>query len=115
MIYLNWQLTLATLVIAPIMAVLIGWFGDRLFRFSRRSQNQMSNLASLLTEVLSGIRLVKAFAAEGYEIRRFGRATERNRRAKYATERIKAIQYPVVGLLEAVAVALLFLLGGVAN
>lgn len=112
MIYLNWQLTLATLVIAPLLAVLIGWFGDRLLVLSRRSQTQMSNLATLLTEVLSGIRLVKAFAAEGYEIRRFRRVAEHNRRAKYATERIKAIQYPVVGLLEAVAVALLFLLGG---
>ncbi|MGB7415800.1 MAG: ABC transporter ATP-binding protein [Thermosynechococcaceae cyanobacterium] len=112
MIYLNWPLTLATLLLAPVMAVLIGWFGERLLAFSRRSQNQISNLSALLTEVFGGIRLVKAFAAEDYEMRRFKRAADRNRRAKYAAERVKAIQYPVVGFLEAVAVALLFLIGG---
>ncbi len=112
MIYLNWTLTLATLLLAPIMALLIGWFGERLLSFSRRSQNQVSNLSALLTEVFGGIRLVKAFAAEDYEMRRFRRAADRNRQSKYAAERVKAIQYPVVGLLEAIAVALLFLLGG---
>jgi ATP-binding cassette, subfamily B, bacterial len=112
MIYLNWQLTLATLLIAPVVAVLIGWFGERLLRFSRHSQTQISDLSSLLTEVLGGIRLVKAFAAEDYEIERFLQAAERNRQAKYATERVKAIQYPVVGLLEAMGIVLLFILGG---
>jgi ATP-binding cassette, subfamily B, bacterial len=112
MFYLNWQLTLTTLLIAPLMAVLISWFGERLLRFSRHSQTQISDLSSLLAEVFGGIRLVKAFAAEDYEIQRFLTASEKNRQAKFATERIKAIQYPVVGFLEAMGIVLLFMLGG---
>ena len=112
MLYLNWQLTLATLVIAPLMAVLIGWFGEQLLTFSRRSQNRVSNLSALLTEVFSGIRLVQAFAAEEYAFDRFSQEAERNRQAKYAAERLKAFQFPVVGFLEAMSVLLLFLLGG---
>jgi ATP-binding cassette, subfamily B, bacterial len=112
MFYLNWQLTLASLVIAPLMAILIGAFGQQLLVYSRRSQSRISDLSSLLTEVLSGIRLVKAFAAENYEIDRFCHEAERNRQAKYSAERLKAIQVPVVGFLEAVSVLLLFLLGG---
>jgi ATP-binding cassette, subfamily B, bacterial len=112
MIYLNWQLTLTTLLIVPVMALLIGWFGERLLRFSRHSQIQISDLSSLLTEVFGGIRLVKAFAAEDYEIDRFLQAAEKNRQAKFATERIKAIQHPVVGFLEAMSIVLLFMLGG---
>lgn len=112
MIYLNWQLTLATLIIAPLMALMIGWFGDRLQIISRRSQNQVSDLASFLTEVFSGIRLLQAFAAEDYALARFSTEAERNRRSKYAAERLKAIQFPVVGFLYAVSVLLLFLLGG---
>lgn len=111
MIYLNWQLTLATALVAPLIGILVGWFGERLLVQSRRSQNQVSSLSALLTEVFGGIRLVKAFAAEDYEIQRFAREAERNRRARYATERIKAIQYPIVGFLEALGVILLFLLG----
>lgn len=112
MVYLNWQLTLATFLVAPLMALLIGGFGQQLLIYSRRSQSRMSDLSALLTEALSGIRLVKAFAAEDYEIERFSQEAERNRLAKYSTERLKAIQFPVVGFLEAMSVLLLFLLGG---
>ncbi|MEB3337106.1 MAG: ABC transporter ATP-binding protein [Leptolyngbyaceae bacterium] len=112
MVYLNWQLTLTTFIIAPLMAGLIGWFGERLLVFSRRSQNRVSNLSALLTEVLSGIRLVQAFAAEEHEIRRFSQEAEKNRDAKYSAEWLKAIQIPIVGFLEALAVLFLFFLGG---
>jgi ATP-binding cassette subfamily B protein len=112
MIYLNWQLTLATFIVAPLMGVLIGWFGEQMLKFSRRSQNRISNLSALLTEVFSGIRLVQAFAAEEFEIERFAQEAEENRQAKYATERLRAIQNPVVGFVYAMSVLLLFLLGG---
>jgi ATP-binding cassette subfamily B protein len=112
MIYLNWQLTLATFIVAPLMGVLIAWFGEQMLKFSRRSQNRTSNLSSLLTEVFSGIRLVQAFAAEDYELERFASEAEHNRQAKYATEQLKAIQNPVVGFMYAMSVLLLLLLGG---
>ncbi len=112
MFYLNWQLTLFTFLIAPLMTLLIGWFGERLQTLSRRSQNQVSDLSALLTEVFSGIRLIQAFAVEDYAVEQFGRETERNRQAKFAAERLKAIQIPVVGSLEAISVLLLFWLGG---
>jgi len=112
MIYLNWQLTLATLIVAPLMGVLIGWFGERLSKFSRRSQNRVSNLSAMLTEVFSGIRLVQAFAAEKYEIARFSWEAEASRRAKYSAEQLKAIQIPIVGFLEAISIMLLLCIGG---
>ncbi len=112
MVYLNWQLTLATLIIAPLMGVLIGWFGGQMLLFSRRSQNRVSDLASLLTEVFSGIRLVRAFAAEEYEIDRFRQEAERSRQAKYQAAWLKALQFPVVGFLYASSVIFLLVLGG---
>ncbi len=112
MIYLNWQLTLATLLIAPLMAVLIGWFGEQLLQFSHKSQAHISDLSTLLAEVFSGIRLVKAFAAEDYEIERFLHSAEKNRQAKFAADRIKSIQHPVLGFLEAMGIVVLFILGG---
>lgn len=112
MVYLNWQLTLASLVVVPLMGGLIGWFGDRLLVISRRSQTLISDLSSLLTEVFSGIRLIKAFAAEEFEMERFDREAERNQRAKYDAAWLKAVQFPVVGFLYALSVLLLLLLGG---
>lgn len=112
MIYLNWQLTLGTFITAPLMGILIGWFGEQMLKFSRRSQNRISDLSALLTEVFSGIRLVQAFAAQDYENERFAIEAEHNRRAKYAAEHLKAIQFPIVGFMYAMSVLLLFLLGG---
>ena len=112
MIYLNWQLTLATLVMAPLLGVLISWFGDRLLTYSRHSQSRISDLSSLLTEVFSGIRLVQAFAAEDYMLEQFKQESERNRQAKFLAAWLKAIQFPVVGFLYAISILLLLLLGG---
>lgn len=112
MLYLNWPLTLASFILAPLMAWLIGRFGQELLVLSRRSQNQISNLAALLTEVFAGIRIVQAFAAQNYEVKRFSDEAEQNRKAKYRAYQLKAIQYPVVGFLEAISIMFLFLLGG---
>ncbi|MFH7029736.1 MAG: ABC transporter ATP-binding protein [Heteroscytonema crispum UTEX LB 1556] len=111
MIYLNWQLTLTIIIVAPLMAVLIGWFGEKLQKYSRRSQNRVSNLSAILTEVFSGIRLVQAFAAENYEIARFSHEAELSLKAKYSTERLKAIQIPIVGFLEALSALLIVFVG----
>jgi ATP-binding cassette, subfamily B, bacterial len=112
MVYLNWQLTTTTLVIAPVMGVLIAWFGEKIRALSYRSQSRISNLSALLVEVFGGMRLVQAFAAEDYTLERFSREAERNRLARYRTEKLKAVQAPVVGFLEAIALLFLLLVGG---
>jgi ATP-binding cassette, subfamily B, bacterial len=111
MIYRSWQLTLATAIIAPLMVVLIGWFGEQMRSLSHRSQRRVSDLSALIVETVSGIRLIKAFAAEGYSMERFTQEAERNRDAKYTADRLRAIEYPVVGLLQTLAFCLLFFLG----
>ncbi|ERN42322.1 ABC-type multidrug transport system, ATPase and permease component [Rubidibacter lacunae KORDI 51-2] len=110
-VVLNWQLTVALAILAPMMGLLIAWFGEQIQKFSRRGQNRISDLSALLTEVFGEIRLVQAFAAEDFLLGRFRRAAETNRQARYAAERLKAIQFPVVGFLEATSVLLLFLVG----
>ncbi|HEY9762067.1 MAG TPA: ABC transporter ATP-binding protein [Trichocoleus sp.] len=111
MIYLNWQLTVAALVLVPILAVLAGWFGDQMLKFSRDSQNRVSDLSSLVTEVFSGIRLVRAFAAEDYAIEQFTVEAEKNRQARYQAAWLQSVQYPVVGFLYAFVVMSILLVG----
>ncbi|MEM1368742.1 MAG: ABC transporter ATP-binding protein, partial [Cyanobacteria bacterium P01_H01_bin.15] len=112
MIYLNWQLTVSVIVIAPLMGLLIGGFGERLLQLSRRAQSKISNLAALLTEVFGGMRLIQAFTAEAYEIERFNHEARQNQDAQYRTAQLKALQFVVVGFLEAMSVVLLFCLAG---
>ncbi|MBD0268433.1 MAG: ABC transporter ATP-binding protein [Cyanobacteria bacterium Co-bin8] len=111
MIYLNWQLTATALVLVPILAILAGWFGDKMLSFSRNSQNLVSDLSSLVTEVFSGIRLVRAFAAEEYAIEQFTVEAEKNRQARYKAAWLQSVQYPVVGFLYAFVVLCILLVG----
>lgn len=112
MIYRSWEMTLATLVIAPLIAGLLAWFGEQMRQLTHRSRRRGSDLASMMVETIGGIRLIKAFAAERYAIDRFAEEAERNRQAKYVTERLRAIEQPVVGYLLALSVLFIFFLGG---
>ena len=109
--YLNWQLSVTGLIVAPLMALLISFFGQRQLVLSRKNQTEISGLSSLLTEVFGSIRIVQAFAAQDYEVKRFAQRAKQNRDAKYKTEHVTAVQYPVLGFFEALSVMLLFLVG----
>jgi ATP-binding cassette subfamily B protein len=111
MVWLNWQLTLTMLMIVPAFALLVGWFGERMLQHARRSQTSVSDLSSQLTEVFGGIRLVRAFAAEDYLVERFAAESERHRQAKYQAAWLLAVQYPVIGILYAGIILVLFLVG----
>jgi ATP-binding cassette subfamily B protein len=112
MFIVNWQLTIAVIIIAPLLGVLVGFFGEKLLQYARRAQAKISNLSSLLTEVFGGIRVVQAFAAEDYQTQLFAQEAEENRRAQYLSESTKALQYVVVGFLQALGVIFLFFLAG---
>jgi ATP-binding cassette subfamily B protein len=112
MFIVNWQLTIAVIIIAPLLGVLVGFFGEKLLQYARRAQAKISNLSSLLTEVFGGIRVVQAFAAEDYQTSLFAQEAEENRRAQYLSESTKALQYVVVGFLQAMGVIFLFFLAG---
>ncbi|MGD1900368.1 MAG: ABC transporter ATP-binding protein [Phormidesmis sp.] len=110
-LYLNWQLSLTGLLIAPVVGFLIGQFGQRQLTLSRKNQGAIATLSSLITEVFSSIRIVQAFAAQKYERGRFAKEAQLNRDAKFKSEYLTSVQYPVVGLLEALAIMLCFLVG----
>ncbi|MBD2680061.1 MULTISPECIES: ABC transporter ATP-binding protein [Nostoc] len=111
MICLNWQLTLVAVIVAPLIAILITWFGKHLSKYSLKSQNRVSGLSAIISEIFTGIRLVQAFAAENYEIARSGSEAERSLKAKYSAQRIKAMKIPIVGFLETSIVLSLLIVG----
>ncbi|NEQ53077.1 MAG: ABC transporter ATP-binding protein [Leptolyngbya sp. SIO3F4] len=111
MIYLNWQLTATALILIPLLAILSGWFGEKMLTAARRSQDKVADLSSQVAEVFGGIRLVQAFAAESYEIDRFSQASANNRDARYSVAWLQAVQFPVVGFLYAGMIVILLLVG----
>ena len=71
LIFISWQLTLFTLVIVPIMGWFMGYVGRRLKQDSIKAQSLWSDTMSQVEETLGGLRIIKAFCAEGKMNRRF--------------------------------------------
>ncbi|WP_411869804.1 ABC transporter ATP-binding protein [Vulcanococcus limneticus] len=111
MVWLDWKLSVGTLLLAPLVAVLVSLFGARVMGAAERSQKQVSELAALLAEAIGGLPLVRAFAAEPWLQRRFDTEIDLHRRARYRTQQLLALQYPVVGFLEAAGILAVLLMG----
>jgi ATP-binding cassette, subfamily B, bacterial len=111
MLWLDWPLALATLLLAPLVALLVSSFGARVLAAAERSQHQVSELAGLLAEAIAGLPLVRAYAAEPWLQQRFNHEVEQHRSARYRTLRLLALQHPVVGFLEALGILTVLLIG----
>lgn len=111
MVWLDWPLALATLLLAPLVALLVAGFGARVMTAAERSQRQVSDLAGLLAEAITGLPLVRAYAAEPWLQQRFDAEVELHRQARTRTLRLLALQHPVVGFLEAVGILAVLLIG----
>jgi subfamily B ATP-binding cassette protein MsbA len=75
--YISWQLALISLVIGPLLALVISAFGRRIRDSARRRQEKYADVTQRLLEILSGIKVIKAFRAESLEERAFRRDTRR--------------------------------------
>ncbi len=111
MVFLDWKLSMATLLLAPVVAVLVSGFGARVMGAAERSQKQVSELAGLLGEAIGGLPLVRAFAAEDWLQQRFEQEIDLHRRARYRTLSLLALQHPVVGFIEAAGILSVLLIG----
>ncbi len=76
LLILSWQLTLISLVLLPFSVLVITTVGRRLRRSSTASQEAMADLTSTLQETVAGVRVVKAFNMESFEIGKFKRQTQ---------------------------------------
>jgi ATP-binding cassette subfamily B protein len=111
MVWIDWPLALATILLAPLVALLVSAFGARVMEAAERSQSKVSQVAALLGEAISGLPLVRAFAAEPWLQQRFDEEVDLHRRARYDTLRLQALQHPVVGFIEAAGILAVLLIG----
>jgi subfamily B ATP-binding cassette protein MsbA len=112
LLYVFWtnpEMALITLVVAPALVYPIVHFGRRLRGTTHRSQERMADMATLLEETIRGVRIVKAFTMERFEIGRFRDATKRHLSSNLKAQKIQALSSPVMDLISGLgAVALFF-------
>jgi ABC-type multidrug transport system fused ATPase/permease subunit len=98
-IYLHWVIGLVTLVPLMSVAFLIFVFNQRVKGLYRRVRDRLGDVSAKLSEILSGIALVKAFAREDYELGRFRRTGEGYLGASLRGVRVRAVYMPSVMLV----------------
>jgi subfamily B ATP-binding cassette protein MsbA len=106
---MNTELAILSLIVAPVIILPVVQFGRRLRGTTHRSQERMADIATQLEETIRGVRIVKAFTMEKFEIGRFNQATQRHLRANLKAQRIQAATSPVLELLAGVCTLLLLL------
>jgi ATP-binding cassette, subfamily B, bacterial MsbA len=105
----NLELAFITAVLAPVLVYPVVHFGRRLRGTTHRSQERMADMATLLEETIRGVRIVKAFTMERFEILRFRNATKRHLGSNMKAQKIQALSSPVMDLITGLgALALLF-------
>ena len=109
---INWHLALLAVVGFPAMAAILGGFGKRVKRATRKMLERRSKLVSILQETFLGIRIVKAFVMERYETERFQNENWRAFRSGLRIAKADAAVTPVVELLATLGVAAFFVVAG---
>jgi subfamily B ATP-binding cassette protein MsbA len=104
MLWLNWPLTLFTLIVLPIVGVVIRYFSKRLRRLARDIQSRTGSLTHVLEEMIAGHRIVRVFGGEAYERERAVGAANRLRNSMTKQSSAGAASSPITQVLAALAV-----------
>ena len=112
MIAISWQLTLFVLVLLPIAGLVMGRVGKSLKRQSLEAQNRWGVLMSMIEEVLSGLRVIKAFNAEKKIEKRFHDENQIFFSISNRVARRHELAHPMSEFLGTTAIAIVLWFGG---
>jgi ATP-binding cassette, subfamily B, bacterial MsbA len=104
----NPELALICFIGLPLLVYPVVHFGKRLRGTTHRSQERMADIATLLEETIRGVRIVKAFTMEKFEIRRFREATQRHLTSNLKAQKIQALTSPVMDLVSGLGMVAVF-------
>jgi ATP-binding cassette subfamily B protein len=111
MFYINWTFTLIALSVAPFLFIVVYSFTWRIKKASRDVRKKEGEIASIASEVLSSIHVVKAFTREDYEQQRFEKQSLETVESALAARSLKAKLTPLVEVITAAGTCLVLWYG----
>ena len=103
--YLDWKLTLITLAIAPVVALIIRTINYRLRNASRDTQQAMGSITQVIEESVTAHKVVKLFGGQSYEQQRFDSEINGVRRHMMKQAAAALANVPLVQMVAAVALS----------
>jgi ATP-binding cassette subfamily B protein len=114
LLILDWRLALVTLISVPILLVLAAQVSRRLRPLWNKIQNEVGDLGTVMQESLSGVRVVKAFAREDFEIEKYETQNLKLRELNMSAMRLSAWNQPLMVLALNVITVIVIWVGGAA-
>jgi ATP-binding cassette, subfamily B, bacterial len=111
MFYINWRFTLIALSVAPALSIVIYRYTRSIKRASREARKKEGEIVSVIQEVFSSIRVVKAFAREDYELRRLEEESLESVDIALRARSLKAKLAPLVEMIVAAGTCLVLWFG----
>ena len=110
--YIDFDLTLGVMVVTPILVITVRRYAKRLKHSGRQRQEALDGLNSKLQETLSGIRVIRAFATEKYEINNFKKKNNNLKKIAVRSARYNAKANSIMEALNYIIIALLLMFSG---
>jgi len=110
LLYLNWRLTLIAMVVVPLTAVIVRTTTGRLRRLNRENQRVTAEMTQVVEEATRGHQVIRVFAGESYERRRFERRSEAMRGFSQRMTVAFAATTPITQVATAVAVSVVIVM-----
>jgi subfamily B ATP-binding cassette protein MsbA len=109
LLYIDPLLALISLVLFPVCILPVALFGRRVRRYTREAQQRVADLVSVLQEMITGVRVVKAFGREEHEKRRFGEQNLAFFRRMMKVARANLAVEPIIVFISTLGVGLVLL------
>jgi ATP-binding cassette, subfamily B, bacterial len=111
MFVLNWRFTLIALSVVPVLFAMVYIYTRKIKKASREVRKKEGEITSVVEEVLTSIRVVKAFAREDYEVQRLEKESLEAVEISLRARTLKAKLTPLVGIVVAVGTGLVLWFG----
>ena len=108
MVSISWRLTLAVLVIMPVLVLVSRGFSRGLYVRMRRNQAALGQLTGIVQSNLAGIRVIRSFGIEELQRQRFDEANRAYLEANLSLARLRGLVGPFVGAVSALGVLIFF-------
>jgi ATP-binding cassette subfamily B protein len=112
LLIMDWKLALVTMITFPFLGYKVYTFQKQVRPAWEKTRESMGKLTTILQESFSGVRVVKAFARETYEIEKFRNGNESHLNDNLERAQIERVNNPVIDYLSGVSVILLVSYGG---
>ena len=110
--YMEWKLTLFAVLAMPLMMIPFAVFMKKFRKYSKREQEKMGNISSVLQESISGIKVTRAFGMEEHEINRFNKENMDYFKVRIKTIRAEEFTSPLNEFFGSIGIAFVVWYGG---